>query len=146
MGRERINHSPMIMARGKGDGKVVVITGVARGLGRAMALEFAARGHRVVGCSRNEKRLLKLEKELGDPHSLAMVDVTDDDAVAVVHQSVQDLEQRDTALAHAGVQVRFGCLDVVMQVIPEPSDQGNGPFSLGTLDVGLENCWKQWQG
>ena len=103
-GRERINHSPMIMARGKGDGKVVVITGVARGLGRAMALEFAARGHRVVGCSRNEKRLLKLEQELGDPHSLGMVDVTDDDAVAVwAGEAVAEFGPPDFLLNNAAV-------------------------------------------
>ena len=40
--RKRHNHPPMIMARGKTGGKVVVITGVARGLGRAMALGLVA--------------------------------------------------------------------------------------------------------
>ena len=53
---KRPNDLPMIMAAQNNEGKVVVITGVARGLGRAMALEFAAQGHRVAGCSRNEKK------------------------------------------------------------------------------------------
>lgn len=79
---KRLNDLCMIMAADKANGKVVVITGVARGLGRAMAHEFAARGHRVAGCSRNEKNLLTLEKELGDVHAFAPIDVTDDVTVS----------------------------------------------------------------
>ena len=79
--RKRHNDWPVIMARGKTGGKVVVITGAARGLGRAMALGFAAEGHQVVGCSRNAKNLSKLEAELGDAHSLTVLDVRDDAAV-----------------------------------------------------------------
>ena len=41
----------MIMAADKVNAKVVVITGVGRGLGRAMVKEFAAQGHRVAGSS-----------------------------------------------------------------------------------------------
>ena len=79
---KRPNDVPMIMAAQKNEGKVVVITGVARGLGRAMALEFAAQGHRVAGCSRNLKKLQNLGVEMGDQHVLQPVDVTDDQAVA----------------------------------------------------------------
>ena len=70
------------MACGKSEGKVVVITGVARGLGRAMALEFAGQGHRVIGCSRNERKLSGLREKLGDEHSLSVTDVVNDKAVA----------------------------------------------------------------
>jgi NAD(P)-dependent dehydrogenase (short-subunit alcohol dehydrogenase family) len=55
------------------DGKVVVITGATRGLGRAMAVKFAALGHTVVGCGSNAR----LAGELG----LAVVDVADAAAV-----------------------------------------------------------------
>ena len=71
----------MIMARDKALGKVAVITGVARGLGRALAEGMAAKGHRVVGCSRSEKKIAELEKALGHSHSFSVVDVRDDDAV-----------------------------------------------------------------
>jgi meso-butanediol dehydrogenase / (S,S)-butanediol dehydrogenase / diacetyl reductase len=40
---------------GRLDGKVALISGTARGMGRAAALEFAARGAAVVGCDLNEK-------------------------------------------------------------------------------------------
>ena len=48
------------MATKSPEKRVVVITGVARGLGRAMALEFADYGHRVAGCSRNNTKLVSL--------------------------------------------------------------------------------------
>ena len=53
----------------------MVITGVARGLGKAMARGFAEQGHRVAGCSRNGKKLVSLEEELGDLHSFKVLDV-----------------------------------------------------------------------
>lgn len=61
--------------------KVIVVTGVSRGLGRAMALKFASLGHTVIGCSRSEKEIATLQKQLGDPHLLTSLDVLDDNAV-----------------------------------------------------------------
>ena len=61
--------------------KVVVITGVGRGLGRAMAREFVAQGHTVAGCSRNKKKLLSLAKDLGDSNIFSQVNVADDFSV-----------------------------------------------------------------
>lgn len=71
----------MILAREKTDGRRVVITGAARGLGRAMALEFARQGHWVSSCSRSDKGVARLAKEIGDPHTCSVVDVKDDAAV-----------------------------------------------------------------
>ena len=69
--------------------KTVVITGVARGLGRVMAREFVAQGHRVCGCSRDEVLLDELRSELGDEHPMSQVDVTDDEAVKAWAAGVQ---------------------------------------------------------
>ena len=71
----------MIMARDNAAVKLVVITGVARGLGRALAEGFAAEGHQVVGCSRSKNKIAELGKALGHSHSFSVVDVRDDDAV-----------------------------------------------------------------
>ena len=38
-------------------GKKILITGVSQGLGRALALELAKRGHTIIGCSRNQTKL-----------------------------------------------------------------------------------------
>ena len=69
------------MARNNPALKLVVITGVARGLGRALAEGFAAEGHQVVGCSRSKNKIAELGKALGHSHSFSVVDVRDDDAV-----------------------------------------------------------------
>jgi len=70
--------------------RLIVITGVSRGLGRAMALGFAARGHRVVGCARSAEALSDLGRELGGNHVLQTVDVTDEGEVAAWARSVLD--------------------------------------------------------
>ncbi|XP_042061779.1 NADPH-dependent pterin aldehyde reductase-like isoform X2 [Salvia splendens] len=44
--------------------KTVLITGVSRGLGKALALELASRGHTVIGCSRSPEKLSALQTEL----------------------------------------------------------------------------------
>ena len=59
--------------------KVVVISGISKGLGRSLAIELAKRGLTVVGCARNEEKLSELEKLLRDTgsskHLLKKVDV-----------------------------------------------------------------------
>jgi NAD(P)-dependent dehydrogenase (short-subunit alcohol dehydrogenase family) len=61
--------------------KVIVITGVTRGLGRAMVDEFIHLGHTVLGCGRSQKEIRKLNDKFGKPHDFYAVDVASDDAV-----------------------------------------------------------------
>lgn len=56
----------------------IVLTGVTRGLGHAMLVEFAARGHAVAGCGRSEAAIEKLRLQFIAPHRFATVDVADD--------------------------------------------------------------------
>lgn len=58
-------------------GKLIVLTGATRGLGRALVPQFAKAGHTVVGCGRNEPDIAELVKEFPAPHGFASVDVTD---------------------------------------------------------------------
>jgi NAD(P)-dependent dehydrogenase (short-subunit alcohol dehydrogenase family) len=62
--------------------KLVLITGVSRGLGRAMAEEFIRLGHTVLGCGRSEKETGQLRKQFAAPHDFAVVDVSADEQVA----------------------------------------------------------------
>jgi NAD(P)-dependent dehydrogenase (short-subunit alcohol dehydrogenase family) len=64
----------------KQERKLIVITGVSRGLGHALALEFLARGHVVTGCSRTESA--EIRKAFPDPHLFGVVDVSDAAAVS----------------------------------------------------------------
>src|SRR4051812_42139756 len=70
--------------------KVIVITGVSRGLGRAMAEGFARLGHTVAGCARSGKVVETLAAGLGAPHRFEAVDVSDDGAVAQWAKNVID--------------------------------------------------------
>jgi NAD(P)-dependent dehydrogenase (short-subunit alcohol dehydrogenase family) len=63
------------------NGKIIVVTGVTTGLGRAMAEEFARLGHTVLGCGRSQKRIDELKEKFGNPHDFYAVDVSSDDAV-----------------------------------------------------------------
>ena len=60
---------------------IVCITGCSRGLGRAMACEFARLGWKVAGCARTAEAIATLAEELDDPHIFQAVDVTDDAAM-----------------------------------------------------------------
>lgn len=61
--------------------KHVVITGVSRGLGRAMAIGFAAEGWTVSGCGTDATALQSLADELGADHHVQACDVADPAAV-----------------------------------------------------------------
>jgi NAD(P)-dependent dehydrogenase (short-subunit alcohol dehydrogenase family) len=84
--------------------KTVVITGCARGLGRAMALGFARRGDTVSGCSRSEIHLESLRREVGDEHSFFVTDVTDDTSVeAFCDQVIEHVGVPNLIINNAGV-------------------------------------------
>ena len=61
--------------------KIILITGVTRGLGRAMAEEFIRLGHTVIGCGRSETGIVELQTKFQPPHDFDIVDVADDRAV-----------------------------------------------------------------
>src|SRR5260370_7857296 len=61
--------------------KLVLITGVTRGLGLAMAEKFISLGQRVVGCGRSKSAIEKLHSTFAKPHDFNSVDVTDDGQV-----------------------------------------------------------------
>jgi NAD(P)-dependent dehydrogenase (short-subunit alcohol dehydrogenase family) len=64
------------------NGKIVLITGVTRGLGRAMAEEFIRLGHTVLGCGRSPDEISGLKEKFGSPHDFEGVDVAVDEQVA----------------------------------------------------------------
>jgi|ERR1017187_9946461 NAD(P)-dependent dehydrogenase (short-subunit alcohol dehydrogenase family) len=84
--------------------KLVLITGVTRGLGRALAEEFIRLGHTVLGCGRSEKEIGRLQKQYGSPHDFAVVDVTDDEHVAAwAKRILKSHDAPDLLLNNAGM-------------------------------------------
>ncbi|KAK3414324.1 hypothetical protein EUGRSUZ_I02792, partial [Eucalyptus grandis] len=85
---------------GGGSGRrTVLITGVSKGLGKALALELAKRGHSVIGCSRSQDKLDSLRSLLSSsassdaadsPHLLFSVDVRSNSSVEELARVVME--------------------------------------------------------
>ncbi len=97
------------------DGRVVVITGAARGLGRAHALEFAAEGARVLvndlgverdgsgGASEPAQEVVAEIRAMGGEAEANAADVADwDQAEAMIAQAVDTWGRLDTLVCNAG--------------------------------------------
>jgi NAD(P)-dependent dehydrogenase (short-subunit alcohol dehydrogenase family) len=87
--------------------KSVLITGATRGLGAALARQFASRGYRVAITGRKGDELDALQAELAvhAPQTCSRVlDVTDYSAIAgVLEDCAQELNGLDIVVANAGV-------------------------------------------
>ncbi|MCC3506213.1 MULTISPECIES: SDR family oxidoreductase [unclassified Microcoleus] len=61
--------------------KLIVITGVSRGLGLAMTEKFIELGHTVLGCARSSEAVEKLKQKYRAPHHFTCLDVASDELV-----------------------------------------------------------------
>ena len=131
---------------GEQTGKRIVLTGVSRGLGRAMARGFIEQGHVVAGCARSEGAIAELSQLHGPPHSFAVVDVSRDDEVAawaatVLADGAPDLLVNNAALINRNaplwevpaeefsqvVDVNLkGVANVIRHFVPAMVDCGRG--------------------
>src|SRR5690348_6895789 len=85
-------------------GKVVFITGAARGIGAAVAAESARRGARVALAGLEPEELAARAAEIGGDTPHFECDVTDMDSVqAAVDGAVGALGRIDIVLANAGI-------------------------------------------
>jgi NAD(P)-dependent dehydrogenase (short-subunit alcohol dehydrogenase family) len=86
------------------DAKRIVITGVSRGLGRALVDEFARMGHRVAGCCRSEDAVQQLKSLHPAPHRFDVVDVSNEKQVAAwASEVLVDLGPPDLLLNNAAL-------------------------------------------
>jgi 3-oxoacyl-[acyl-carrier protein] reductase len=69
-----------------------VVVGGASGIGKAVAHALAADNCRVIVADRNADGAHAVAAELGDPHSAAMVDVTDEDTVRALFDDAGALD------------------------------------------------------
>ncbi|XP_038893204.1 NADPH-dependent pterin aldehyde reductase-like isoform X1 [Benincasa hispida] len=93
----------------------VLISGVSKGLGRALALELADRGHTIIGCSRDQTKLDSLQAELSktslNNHFLFKVDVRCNKNVqefaqiVAKNKLVPDILVNNAGLAHRSAKI-----------------------------------------
>jgi NAD(P)-dependent dehydrogenase (short-subunit alcohol dehydrogenase family) len=115
----------------------VLITGASKGIGRAVAIELAGRGHRVIATARRPEELADLPVD-----QRLYLDVTDQ---AGVDKAVKDAGEVDVLVSNAGATVRaplesvpiaeidrlfqlntIGALRVVQGVLPAMRERGDG--------------------
>jgi NAD(P)-dependent dehydrogenase (short-subunit alcohol dehydrogenase family) len=115
----------------------VLITGASKGIGRAIALELAHRGHRVVATARRPETLADLPVD-----QRLRLDVTDQESV---DRAVKDAGDIDVLISNAGETVRaplesvplaevdrlfqlntLGALRVAQAVLPAMRERGAG--------------------
>jgi NADP-dependent 3-hydroxy acid dehydrogenase YdfG len=125
----------------------VLITGANRGIGRAIAGEFARRGHRVVATARDPHTLNDL-----DVSQRLALDVTDDASVAAAVVAAGDI---DVVVANAGVIFyaaveatplselqrlltlnTVGAIRVAQAVLPQMRSRGDGKLMFMSSVLG----------
>ncbi|MEM8550140.1 MAG: SDR family oxidoreductase [Verrucomicrobiota bacterium] len=84
--------------------RTIVITGITRGIGRALAMRFVQLGHTLIGCGRRSEAVEAVRRSLAPGPYLSIVDVADADAV---NEWAVDVLERfgapDLVLNNAGV-------------------------------------------
>lgn len=61
--------------------RLIVMTGVSKGLGLAMTHKFIELGHTILGCARSRYNIESLQEQYGAPHDFAAVDVASESQV-----------------------------------------------------------------
>ena len=84
--------------------KIVCISGVSRGLGRAMSKEFDKRGWQVAGCARSKVAIEELNSQLSNPCFLDTVDIVkSEETQSFAQKTIQRLGCPTLLLNNAGI-------------------------------------------
>ena len=81
----------------------IVITGVTRGLGRALALWYIRNGHTVAGCGRSGQEIFDLRFDHPEPHNFAALDVSQPVKVSIWAEKVLGFGVPDILINNAAL-------------------------------------------
>ena len=152
--------------------KRVALTGVSRGLGRALVKAFIERGHFVYGCARNAGAIAELQQAYEGSGEFAVIDVAGEDEVQawarqiVEHHGCPDLLINNAALVNEPCKLWeipareaetlfevnvLGMLNLFRAFVPEFIGKGSGMIiniSSGAGRMGLPGigayCGTKW--
>lgn len=89
------------------EGKVAIITGAGRGIGKEIALEFAKQGASVVLTARTEAQIREVAEEIRKTNGTALAVPCDvskpEDVERVVQKTLQEFEKIDILVNNAGI-------------------------------------------
>ena len=120
-------------------GRTAIITGGSRGLGREMALAFAARGANIVVASRKLENCESVARELRDlgvrAKAIAYHAASWDDAGRLAAESIEEFGTIDILVNNAGMSPLYRSLVEVSEDLYDKVLGVNlkGPFRLSTL-------------
>ena len=122
------------MAANKYSGKVAIITGSSRGIGKAIALELASKGAFIVLNGRNEDRLLETETEIKKIHEKVIsvcCDVsTKEGGQQLIDAAIGAFSRIDILINNVGVSMRGYVADLNPDVFKTVFDSN----VLGTIN------------
>lgn len=106
--------------------KVVVITGASSGIGKALALEFAAAGAHIAGAARTQEKLDELNKQLFEMNVQTHMVTTDvsieTDCKHLIDETIRHFGKIDVMINNAGISMRALFEDVNLGVLKKSMD------------------------
>ena len=88
-------------------GKIVLITGGSRGIGKSIAELFVKEGDKIIITSKNESMLKKTSKELGDVFYVKGDIRNNSDVEKVIKKIIKKFGKIDVLINNAGVFPKF---------------------------------------